>query len=78
MTFYLYGNCFSVAVVGSFERASPTGVKGIVEAGLEVVKADVRNTDVISGVVGGSDSVVHADAYVSVEESMARPELYRE
>jgi len=75
---YLYEKGFDVVVVDSFERASPIGVKRIVEAGLEIVKADVRNTEVVSRIVRDADFVIHTAAYVSVEESMSRPELYIE
>jgi len=75
---YLYEKGFDVVVVDSFERASSIGVRRIVEAGLEIVRADVRNTEVISRIVRNADFVIHTAAYISVEESMTRPELYIE
>jgi len=75
---YLFERGFDVVVVDSFERASPIGVRRLEEIGVRIVRADVRNTGVISRIVGDADFVVHAAAYVSVEESFEKPELYIE
>jgi len=75
---HLHHRGYTVTVLDSFERASPIGVERIKEAGLDVVRADARDAETVLKLAKRADYVVHAAAYVSVEESMVKPELYIE
>jgi len=58
-----------VVAVDSLERAS--AVRRLEEAGVPLIRADVRFAD-----LPRADAVVHAAAYISVEESWERPYEY--
>lgn len=63
---------FEVTVLDTLERANPVGLKKLREAGVSVITGDVRYFENY----GSYDAVVHAAAYVSVEESMMKPVEY--
>ena len=66
---HLAGRGFRVVAVDSLERAS--AVRRLEEAGVPLIRADVRFAD-----LPRADAVVHAAAYISVEESWERPYEY--
>jgi UDP-glucose 4-epimerase len=66
---YLAERGFRVVAVDNLERAS--AVKRLEEAGVPLVVGDVRHVD-----LPPADAVVHAAAYISVEESWERPYDY--
>lgn len=66
---YLVERGFKVVAVDNLERAS--AVKRLEEAGVPLVVGDVRSVD-----LPPSDAVVHAAAYISVDESWERPYDY--
>jgi len=68
----------TVTLVDTLERASPLALERLRRAGLPVIRADVRSRAAVADVARGADLVVHAAAYVSVEESVEKPELYME
>jgi len=66
---YLAERGFRVVAVDNLERAS--AVKRLEEAGVPLVVGDVRHMD-----LPPADAVVHAAAYISVDESWERPYDY--
>jgi UDP-glucose 4-epimerase len=66
---HLAGRGFRVVAVDSLERGS--GVGRLESAGVPLIRADVRFAD-----LPRADVVVHAAAYISVEESWERPYEY--
>ena len=66
---YLKSRGFDVVAVDNLERAS--GVDRLKEAGVPLVVADLRREE-----LPRCDAVVHAAAYISVEESWEKPYEY--
>lgn len=66
---YLAERGFRVVAVDNLERAS--AVRRLEEAGVPLVVGDVRSVD-----LPPADVVVHAAAYISVDESWERPYDY--
>jgi UDP-glucose 4-epimerase len=66
---YLAERGFRVVAVDSLERAS--AVRRLEEVGVPLVVGDVRRVD-----LPPADAVVHAAAYINVEESWERPYDY--
>lgn len=66
---YLAERGFRVVAVDSLERAS--AVKRLEEAGVSLIVGDVRSVD-----LPPAEAVVHAAAYINVEESWERPYDY--
>jgi len=66
---YLAERGFKVVAVDNLERAS--AVKRLEEAGVPLVVGDIRHVD-----LPPADTVVHAAAYIYVEESWERPYEY--
>jgi UDP-glucose 4-epimerase len=66
---YLVERGFRVVAVDSLERAS--AVKRLEEAGVSLIVGDVRSVD-----LPPAEAVVHAAAYINVEESWERPYEY--
>jgi len=75
---YLLGRGYDVLVVDGLERASPLGIRRLKDVGVDVIRADVGDLLRVPELVRGVDFLVHAAAYVSVKESMEKPELYME
>jgi len=76
LALYLAGRGYSVTVIDTLERATPLAVKRLSEAGIPVLRVDARDLHGLLSIVRGVDYVVHSAAYVSVGESMEKPELY--
>ncbi|AFA40069.1 UDP-glucose 4-epimerase [Pyrobaculum oguniense TE7] len=66
---HLKSRGFDVVVVDSLERAS--GARRLKEAGVPLVEGDLRFVEIPK-----CDAVVHAAAYISVEESWEKPYEY--
>lgn len=75
---YLLERGYSVVVFDNLERSSPLALRRIKELGVPLVKSDVRDSATLESAARGADLVVHAAAYISVEESVLKPELYFE
>ncbi len=71
---YLRNRGFEVVVVDSLERSSPYALRRLSTYEIPVVNSDVRIFDNYEGF----DIVIHAAAYVSVEESIRDPVKYFE
>ncbi|MEM0244549.1 MAG: NAD-dependent epimerase/dehydratase family protein [Zestosphaera sp.] len=71
---YLAKRGYDVVVVDTMERSSAFALRRLEELGIPIVRADVREY----GDYGGVDVVIHAAAYVSVEESVREPVKYIE
>ncbi|QOJ79344.1 SDR family NAD(P)-dependent oxidoreductase [Infirmifilum lucidum] len=69
---------YEVIVVDTLERASRQSVEKLRARDLPILQLDVRDRAAIGKAIRGADFVVHAAAYVSVEESLEKPELYME
>ncbi len=74
LALHLVRKGYDVVVVDSLERSSSFALRRLEESGIPIIKADVRGF----GDYGGFDAVVHAAAYVSVEESIREPLKYIE
>jgi len=73
---YLKRRGYSVVVVDTLERATSRALVKLREADIPVIKCDVRDEYTMKSLVENSDVVVHAAAYVSVEESFQKPAEY--
>ena len=76
LALYLASRGFDVAVYDSLERSSGLGVSRLREKGVPIIVGDVRDEDMLRNALREADVVVHAAAYVSVEESVRRPLMY--
>ncbi len=74
LVLYLIKRGYDIAVVDSMERASRYALARLEESRVPIIKADVRSFTSYDGF----DVVVHAAAYVSVEESVRDPLKYFE
>ncbi|MEM0105408.1 MAG: NAD-dependent epimerase/dehydratase family protein [Zestosphaera sp.] len=71
---HLEGRGYDVSIVDSMERSSKHALRRLEGFNVRVVRADVRTFSNY----GHFDAVVHAAAYVSVEESLREPLKYIE
>lgn len=76
LAIYLAQRGFSPLVLDSLERSNRIAVDRLLENGIEVVKGDVRDKTVLHELLKRVDFVVHAAAYVDVEESFEKPYEY--
>jgi UDP-glucose 4-epimerase len=67
---------YSVVVLDSLERPSKRALARLKEEDISVVKCDVRDKYTVKSHVEDSDVVIHAAAYISVEESFEKPVEY--
>lgn len=74
LALYLVKKGYDVVVVDSMERSSDYALRRLGEFGVPITRADVREFSDYEGF----DVVVHAAAYVSVEESVKEPIKYVE
>lgn len=75
---YLAERGYEVLVVDSLERSTRLALERLSRSGIRVVRDDVRDPVFLTGYLENGDVVVHAAAYISVEESVASPERYLE
>jgi len=76
LALYLADRGFDVVVYDSLERASSLGVSRLREKGVPIIVGDVRDEVKLKSSLRGVDVVVHAAAYVDVEESVRKPLMY--
>ncbi len=76
LALYLADRGYDVVVYDSLERASNLGVIKVKEKGIPVIVGDVRDEGKLKSSLRDVDVVVHAAAYVDVEESFRKPLMY--
>ena len=76
LALYLANRGFDVVVYDSLERASSLGVSRLREKGVPIIVGDVRDEVKLKSSLREVDVVVHAAAYVDVEESVRKPLMY--
>ncbi len=74
---YLYDKGFDIEIIDNLERSSPENLRRIKEKNLLIHKIDLRKND-LRTLLERYDVIIHASAYISVEESMHNPWIYFE
>jgi UDP-glucose 4-epimerase len=74
---YLSEKGFDVEIIDNLERSSPENLRRIEESNLRIHVLDLRK-DNLRTLLERYDVIIHAAAYVSVEESMYNPWIYIE
>lgn len=69
---------YDVVVIDTLERSSSFALQRLSEKGIPLIKGDVRDRALLKSQLSRGDIVIHAAAYISVEESTAKPEIYFE
>ena len=72
---YLSEKGFDVEIIDNLERSSPENLRRIEESNLRIHILDLRK-DNLRTLLERYDVIIHAAAYVSVEESMYNPWIY--
>src|SRR3972149_10843161 len=72
LALYLLSHGWDVVVYDNLERSSKCAIEKIRSAGIPLVSQESKLKDTLREV----NVVVHAAAYISVEESIAKPEKY--
>lgn len=72
LALHLLSRGWDVTVYDNLERSSKRAIEKIRSAGIPLVSQESKLKDTLRGV----NVVVHAAAYISVEESIAKPEKY--
>lgn len=73
---HLKSRSYDVAVLDNLRRASGYAIERLKECRIPLAKGDVLSAEMLRRVLASVDVVVHAAAYISVEESVQRPALY--
>jgi len=73
---YLKERGYDVLVYDNLERAAPNAINMLNDYGITVIKGDVRDTYTLSNALTNTDTVIHAAAYVDVNESLTKPVEY--
>jgi len=73
---FLKEHGYDVLVLDNLRRASDLALDRLNAYSIPVFEADVLNAKELRAAVKGVDAVVHAAAYISVEESMKKPAMY--
>lgn len=76
LALYFRRRGFEVAIVDSLERADPSVLVLFESLGVTFVRGDVKKEDVFGELLRNVDFVIHAAAYVDVEESVKIPTRY--
>ena len=69
---------YEVFVLDNLKRAADFALKRLDMCSIPVLKGDVLNAKALKAAVKGVDVVVHAAAYINVEESVRKPAMYFE
>ncbi|MGC9009708.1 MAG: NAD-dependent epimerase/dehydratase family protein [Sulfolobales archaeon] len=77
ISIYLSEKGFDVEIIDNLERSSPENLRRIEESNLRLHVLDLRK-DNLRTLLERYDVIIHAAAYVSVEESMYNPWIYIE
>ncbi|MGC9107430.1 MAG: NAD-dependent epimerase/dehydratase family protein, partial [Infirmifilum sp.] len=72
----LKGKGYDVIVLDSLERSTTFALQRLSSSDVPLIRGDIRNVALLKKLVSKGDIVVHAAAYISVEESMKNPEVY--
>ncbi|MBS7634210.1 NAD-dependent epimerase/dehydratase family protein [Candidatus Bathyarchaeota archaeon] len=67
---------YEVLVFDNLERATALALKKLSNHGIPVLKGSILNVKAFDAAIKGVDVVVHAAAYINVEESVKKPALY--
>ncbi|MEM1990057.1 MAG: NAD-dependent epimerase/dehydratase family protein [Candidatus Bathyarchaeia archaeon] len=73
---HLKNSGFDVAVFDNLDRPSSLALERLAAHNIPIVKGDILSVKAISRALKNTDVVVHAAAYISVEESVKKPALY--
>ncbi|MCX8182293.1 MAG: NAD-dependent epimerase/dehydratase family protein [Candidatus Methanomethyliaceae archaeon] len=73
---FLRGHGYEVVAFDNLERATGLAQERLRAQGVPLSKGDILRTHDLDKVLEGADVVVHAAAYISVEESVRKPALY--
>lgn len=76
LALYLADRGYDVVIYDSLERASKLGINRVKEKGIPIIIGDVRDEGKLKASLKDVEVVVHAAAYVDVEESFRRPLTY--
>jgi len=74
---YLFKKGFDIEIIDNLERTSPENLKRIEENNLRIHVLDLRKSN-LRTLLEKYDVIIHAAAYVSVEESVYNPWIYIE
>jgi UDP-glucose 4-epimerase len=67
---------YEVFVLDNLKRAADFALKRLEMCNIPVLKGDVLNAKALKAAVKGVDVVVHAAAFINVEESVRKPAMY--
>lgn len=73
---YLKKHDYEVIAFDNFRRATDYAIKRLDTHGVPIVKGNILDAKALKETLKGVDVVVHAAAYISVEESIKKPALY--
>jgi len=76
LALYLARRGYTVLALDNLENASSRALLKLEEAGIRLFKGDVRDKYLVRSSISEVDLVVHAAAYISVEESFEKPREY--
>ena len=76
LALYLARRGYTVVAFDNLENASSRALLKLEEAGIKLFKGDVRDKYLVRSTISEVDLVVHAAAYISVEESFEKPREY--
>lgn len=67
---------YEVLAFDNLEGATALALKRLSNHGIPVLKGSILNVKAFDAAIKGVDVVVHAAAYINVEESVKKPALY--
>lgn len=67
---------FDVTVFDNFERSTNLALKRLSEYSIPIYRGDILEVKVLRDALKGVDTIIHAAAYIDVEESIRKPMLY--
>jgi len=73
---YLKNRGYSVIVLDNLERSTSRALTKLRDLEIPVIKSDVRDKYMLKSLVEESNIIIHAAAYISVEESFEKPQEY--
>lgn len=73
---YLKNRGYSVVVLDNLERSSSRALTKLRELEIPLIKSDVRDKYILKSLIEESTIIIHAAAYISVEESFEKPQEY--
>ena len=67
---------FNVTVLDNLKRSTDFAIKKLSKHKIPILKGDILNTRTLNNALKNIDIVIHAAAYINVEESTKKPTLY--